>query len=297
MATVVAQDVPLKTVEDRVAEYGDAVRERLEPHFRAAGLPYPPERVTLVGLKRERIVQVYAGGAEGESPFVCAYPILAASGTLGPKLREGDRQVPEGIYPIRELNPNSLYHLSLWIGYPNEFDLVHAAEEGRTEPGGEIMIHGGAESRGCLAVGDPAAEDLFVLAALAGIDKVTVILAPFDFRDEQGGTLPNELPPWSAELYARIKAELAKLPPAVTASPRDELTSRAAHRESGDGENATAAAHTTENLSARRWASALSVAPPVCRDRARDARDRCGGTGLYRARFPETTPRRGRSLG
>ncbi len=86
------------------------------------------------------------------------------------------------------------------------------------------MIHGGAESRGCLAVGDLAAEDLFVLAALAGIDKVTVILAPFEFRDEQGGTLPNELPPWTAELYARIKAELAKLAPGC-----NRVTTRRAH--------------------------------------------------------------------
>ncbi len=71
------------------------------------------------------------------------------------------------------------------------------------------MIHGGAESRGCLAVGDPAAEDLFVLAALTCTENVIVILAPFDFRNQPGRALPNELPSWSAELYARIKAELA----------------------------------------------------------------------------------------
>ncbi len=82
-------------------------------------------------------------------------------------------------------------------------------KRGRTEPGSEIMIHGGTESRGCLAVGDPAAEDLFVLAALIGIENVTMILAPFDFRREQGSALPNDLPPWSVELYAGIKAELA----------------------------------------------------------------------------------------
>ena len=201
-----------KTVEERVAEFGGAVRERVEPQFRAAGVPYPPNRLTLIGLKQERRLEVYAAGPDDQFKLVCSYPILAASGVVGPKLREGDRQVPEGLYRVRELNPNSLFHLSLWLDYPNEFDLARAAEEGRTEPGSEIMIHGDTRSRGCLAIGDPAAEDLFVLAALTGIEKISVILAPLDFRSGASPELPDGAPPWTPGLYETIKRELAKYP-------------------------------------------------------------------------------------
>ena len=212
IAVARGQGVP-KTVEERVVEFGSVVRERFEPKFRAAGVPYPPNRLALIGLKQERVLEVYASGADDEFKFICSYPVLAASGVLGPKLREGDRQVPEGIYRVRELNPNSLFHLSLWLNYPNEFDLARAAEEGRTEPGSEIMIHGDAKSRGCLAMGDPAAEDLFVLAALTGIENIKVILAPLDFRSGASPSLPSASPPWTRQLYETIKNELAKYPP------------------------------------------------------------------------------------
>ena len=207
IATANAQ-IPLKTVGDRVAEFGDVVRARLEPHFRAAGVSYPPERVTLLGFKKERVLEVYAASKETPFRFIRSYPILAASGLPGPKLREGDRQVPEGIYRVRELNPNSRFHLSLWLDYPNGHDRLRAATEQRGNLGGEIMIHGNAVSRGCLAMGDAAAEDLFVLAALIGIQNVQVILSPIDFRSSTFVSLPGDSPAWTADLYEQIKRAL-----------------------------------------------------------------------------------------
>ena len=59
--------------------------------------------------------------------MICVYPVLGASGVLGPKLKEGDRQVPEGVYRVPELNPNSDFHLSLRLDYPNEFDRAQGA--------------------------------------------------------------------------------------------------------------------------------------------------------------------------
>jgi murein L,D-transpeptidase YafK len=136
----------------------------------------------LAGFKREKVVHLYAAG-ETEAPrFVHAYPVLAASGQLGPKLAEGDRQVPEGIYRIESLNPNSRFHLSLRLDYPNQFDRARAQEEGRQELGGDIMIDGAASSIGCLAIGDPAIEELFVLVADVGRENVSVILSPVDLR-------------------------------------------------------------------------------------------------------------------
>ena len=201
----------VKTIEERIAEFGAIVQQRLEPKFRAAGVRYPPSRVTLLGLKRERRLEVYAADAKGAPRFICAYPVLAASGTLGPKLRQGDRQVPEGIYRVRELNPNSRFHLSLWVDYPNAFDRARAAADGREKLGGEIMLHGEAVSKGCFAMGNPAAEDLFVLAALTGIENVTVIFTPVDFRTESLGDLPPGAPAWSRDLYRQIERALARL--------------------------------------------------------------------------------------
>ncbi len=208
-STLCAQEeAPLKTTEDRLAEFGDAVRARLEPQFRAAGIAYPPTQVMLIGLKAERVLEVHARDADKDFRLVCRYPILAASGGPGPKLREGDLQVPEGSYALRELNPNSRFHLSLWIDYPNAEESARAAAEGR-DPGGEIMIHGGHESRGCLALGDPAAEDLFVLAALTGIENVRVLLVPRDLRSLGGKLSPAE------EI---LRAELQRFPAAQVSS-------------------------------------------------------------------------------
>ena len=211
----------LKTIDDRLAEFGEVVRQRLAPQFAAAGVPFPPKRLAFVGLKQERVLEVYAAGEDEVFRQVCAYAVLGASGVLGPKLREGDRQVPEGIYRIWELNPNSRFHLSLWVGYPNDFDLARAAEEDRWAPGGEIMIHGGDRSTGCLAVGDPAAEDLFVLAALTGIENVSVVISPVDFRNESLGEVPPDAPAWACEVYEQVAAELARYPRSLT-SPADE---------------------------------------------------------------------------
>lgn len=200
------------TVTERVKQYGETARLRLQPHFAKAGLDYPPKQLLLLGLKAERELQVYAAGANGAFRFVRKYTVLAASGVLGPKLQEGDGQVPEGIYRIESLNPNSLFHLSLRIGYPNDFDREQARKEGRTRLGGDIMIHGSSASIGCLAMGDEAAEDLFVLAADSGLKNISVVLSPVDFR--LGKTVPPaaKLPPWTGQLYAEIESRLQRLP-------------------------------------------------------------------------------------
>jgi hypothetical protein len=149
---------------------------------------------------------------EGEDlRFIREYDLIAASGRLGPKLQEGDGQVPEGLYRIVLLNPNSRYHLSLRVSYPNEFDLAQARREGRTDPGTDIMIHGGARSRGCLAVGDEGAEDLFVVAALTETREIPLLISPVDFRVREFAA-PADAPIWTEELYGEIRAKLAAFP-------------------------------------------------------------------------------------
>lgn len=199
-----------KTLAQRLAQYGPAARERLVPALKRKGIEYPPRQVVLLALKQEREMQVYARTAQGPLRYVTTYPILGASGKLGPKLREGDMQVPEGIYRVVFLNSNSLYHLALRTNYPNMFDLEMAARDRRRQLGGDIMIHGYRCSIGCLAMGNPASEDLFVLAADAGMENVKVILSPVDFRTSHAGT--SGLPRWTPALYKQIAAEMARLP-------------------------------------------------------------------------------------
>jgi len=201
-----------KTVDDRLAQYGSAARGRLKPFFNKAQAEYPPKKLVLAGFKEENQLELYASAGDESFRFIRNYPILAASGGPGPKLKEGDRQVPEGIYSIESLNPNSQFHLSLRIGYPNAFDREQAKRENRINLGGDIMIHGNAVSIGCLAMGDEAAEDLFVLAADTGLRNISVVLSPVDFR--RGKTVsPNvRLPSWSEQLYSEIKSKLRNLP-------------------------------------------------------------------------------------
>ncbi len=198
----------LKTIQDRLEEFGALVRKRLAPHFQQAGVHYPPSRLALVAIKETRKLELWAANEGEDLRFIREYDVLAASGRLGPKLREGDRQVPEGVYRIVLLNPNSHYHLSLRVSYPNDFDLAQAAREGRTEPGTDIMIHGGARSRGCLAVGDEGAEDLFIVAALTETREIPLIISPVDFRVREFAT-PADAPAWTEELYREIGARLA----------------------------------------------------------------------------------------
>ena len=200
-----------KTVADRLSEFGDSVHARLEPRFHEIGITYPPKKLSLVGLKQERQLQLWVSDDSSDFRFLKSYPIVAASGTLGPKLKEGDRQVPEGLYQIESLNPNSRFHLALRVNYPNAFDKEHGRLDGRTNLGSDIMIHGGSASIGCLAVGDQAAEDLFVLAAESDIKNISVILAPVDFRVRELPPGAPSSPAWISKLYADIRNALALL--------------------------------------------------------------------------------------
>lgn len=196
-----------RTVEDVVKDFGPRAEMSLKPAFEKVGLSYPPEKVALLGFKEEKRLELWAKN-QSEWIFVSEFKIKAASGKAGPKLKEGDRQVPEGIYRIESLNPNSSFHVSMKLNYPNNFDQSHAKADGRQDLGGDIFIHGKASSIGCLAMGDEVAEQLFVLIHRVGIRNVSVIIAPRDFRRFGIAAEENPSPPWLAELYAKIDMEL-----------------------------------------------------------------------------------------
>ncbi len=213
---------PKATVEDRLRSYESVVRQRLAPALQAKGLSYPLETFTLLVIKDASLLQIFAHDG-GRAVHIKDYPVLADSGTLGPKLREGDGQIPEGIYEVNFLNPNSLYHLSLRLNYPNDFDQHMAKRDGRTQLGGDIMIHGKNVSVGCVAIGDPGIEEIFCLAARAGVQNIKVIIVPTDWRTKPFNVKTIKEPAWLPELYATLKAELDRLRQAATPPPPDRL--------------------------------------------------------------------------
>jgi hypothetical protein len=195
------------TVGDVLHAYGKNVVDKLGHYFKKAKVAYPPLEVTLIAYKQEKKLELWARD-KGEFRLIRDYFIMAASGDADPKLHQGDRQVPEGVYRITDLNPNSHYHLSMKLNYPNEFDLIHAELDGRTELGSDIFIHGKDASIGCLAVGDAAIRELFVLTAQVGVANVKVVIAPHDPRTYPLTANSEELPPWTSELYAMISREI-----------------------------------------------------------------------------------------
>lgn len=195
-----------ETIASVMQKYGEQAIQRITPYFTRQGMDFPPAELRLLALKHERILEVWAG-QQDQFKLIRTYKILAASGVAGPKLREGDKQVPEGRYRIVALNPNSHFHLSMKLNYPNDFDLLQAQKEARSEPGTNIFIHGKAVSVGCLAMGDTAIEELFALVHLAGKENVQVLIAPSDPRVQPVAAGSDDSPLWLNELYKELNAE------------------------------------------------------------------------------------------
>ncbi len=108
------------------------------------------------------------------------YDFCAHSGTLGPKIMEGDLQTPEGFYKINVFNPESTYHLSLGVDYPNMVDLARTGPS--KKPGGDIYIHGNCVTVGCIPLTDEKIKEVYVLAVEArnqGQSAIPVHIFPF----------------------------------------------------------------------------------------------------------------------
>ncbi len=149
---------------DRVADARKRHGAHLAQIFASAGVAYPARDIYLRIFKDEGQLELWARtGSAAPFRLVQTYPILCASGTLGPKRREGDNQVPEGFYQVDRYNPRSLFQLSLGLDYPNAADRILTADP--EHPGTDIFIHGNAVSVGCLAMGDAAAEEIYLAAS------------------------------------------------------------------------------------------------------------------------------------
>jgi murein L,D-transpeptidase YafK len=196
-----------ETIDSIQEKFGMMVRERLAKDLKKAGFSDFPEDISLLIFKEEKTLELY-GKKSGQWNLIKTYPFTATSGQLGPKLQEGDRQIPEGIYRIGYLNPNSKFHLSAKINYPNDFDKKKATLDNRTDLGGDIFIHGNRMTIGCVPVGDRGIEELFLLMANARPRKIEVILSPRDFRKNDHFPKLAHIN-WAIELYEQIQVVLS----------------------------------------------------------------------------------------
>ena len=159
MGTSVTRDAAGR---DRVAGLA-AARERLQPLLAAKDLELGAP-VFIRIFKESRELEVWLRrDSDKQWLLLRSYPICNYSGRLGPKLREGDRQSPEGLYWVGpgQLNPGSRYHLAFNLGFPNSFDRAH----GRT--GSYLMVHGNCVSIGCYAMTDRGIEEIYALVEAA----------------------------------------------------------------------------------------------------------------------------------
>lgn len=157
----------------------DRVRPALERDLAAAGLAFGAPVFVRI-FKAEHELELWLARDDGTFALFRTWPIRRWSGDLGPKLRQGDGQAPEGFYRVaaRQLNPYSRYHLAFNLGYPNAYDRAHA----RT--GDFLMVHGSCVSIGCYAMGDDAIEQIYTLVAAAlvrGQPAFDVHAFPFRF--------------------------------------------------------------------------------------------------------------------
>ena len=176
----------------------EAIREKealLSKLFAAKDIEYPPRRILIRAFKQEKILQLWSASIDN-SPFklVKEYPICTISGNLGPKRQKGDRQIPEGFYFIDRFNPSSNFYLSLGINYPNRSDKILGVSGNL---GGDIFIHGGCVTIGCIPITDDYIKELYWVAVQAkskGQHKIPVHIFPTKLEDENMERLKKTFP-------------------------------------------------------------------------------------------------------
>jgi murein L,D-transpeptidase YafK len=171
--------------------------EVLRQRFKEKSVAYPPHAILLRAFKQVGLLELWAADAE-DKPYVLVheYRIFTSSGTLGPKRRFGDEQVPEGFYELDWFNPQSNFFLSLHISYPNASDRILGSHQ---NPGGDIFLHGNCASIGCIPITDDGIKEVYWLAVLVhnqGQQHLPIQIFPARLTDdglrELTATHPNQ---------------------------------------------------------------------------------------------------------
>src|ERR1700723_2164443 len=161
-----------------------------------------PSSPTLIRTyKKEAELQIWKMKSDGQYALLKTFPMCRWSGQLGPKLREGDHQVPEGFYTITpgQMNPNSAYYLSFNVGYPNAYDRAW------DRTGGSIMVHGICSSAGCYSMTDAQIAEIYAIAreSFNGGQRA-IQMQSYPFRMTAENLAKHRLDP-NAEFWKQLK--------------------------------------------------------------------------------------------
>ncbi|MBX3120422.1 MAG: L,D-transpeptidase family protein [Fimbriimonadaceae bacterium] len=210
----------------RVAEARRAKEKKLTEMSRKIGIPYPAPEILIRAFKGESELEIWAAPKKGAAmKLLTSYKIAAQSGELGPKRKQGDRQVPEGFYHIERFNPQSRFLLSLGLNYPNGSDQKLSDKE---KPGGDIFIHGDQKSIGCLAMTDDKIQEIYLIAygaRKAGQARIPVHIYPMRMTRANAKILAEHSvsDPALSKLWAQLQKgydafEATKRPPKIAVS-------------------------------------------------------------------------------
>ncbi|MFA6152418.1 MAG: L,D-transpeptidase family protein [Chitinophagaceae bacterium] len=166
-------------VAQAYSKYNDTIRKL----FTSKALSYPPKDIYIREFKSQNEMELWARENPADQyKLIKIYRVCALSGILGPKRFEGDRQVPEGSYFIEDFNPQSDFFLSMLINYPNYSDVILGDKK---KPGGDIYIHGGCVTVGCVPMTDEQIQELYVVclnSKLNGQNYIPINIYPTRFN-------------------------------------------------------------------------------------------------------------------
>lgn len=159
---IITQSACTEIAMDRVEKAYAEKQEKMTQLLREKGINIEALELFLRAFKQEQILEVW-GKNKQDTVFtkLIEYPFCKFSGKLGPKRKEGDKQIPEGIYHIDRFNAKSNFHLSLGLNYPNKSDRILGDPE---RPGSDIFIHGGCQTIGCIPITNDKIRELYLLA-------------------------------------------------------------------------------------------------------------------------------------
>jgi murein L,D-transpeptidase YafK len=205
------------------------------PELIPAEQPLPKETLDLIGkkgmqpgmpifvriFKEESELEVWKAREDGRFYHFKTYPICNWSGEIGPKLKKGDKQAPEGFYAVgpRQMKPDSNYHVAFNLGFPNAYDRSH------DRTGEYLMIHGKCKSAGCYAMTDALAEEIYALARDAfrnGQTAFEVHAFPFRMTDEKLARFKGQknYPFWAMIKPGYDFFETYRVPPSIAVCER-----------------------------------------------------------------------------
>jgi len=176
----------------RVKSAYEEKQERLEKLFKVQGLDLHQSNIFIRIFKSEGQLELWASANKTNYKLINQYKICAFSGKLGPKRKRGDLQTPEGFYFINRFNPQSNYHLSLGLNYPNDADKLLGNKKNL---GGDIFIHGDCVTIGCVPLTDELIEEVYISAVEAfdfGQTKIPVHIFPMKLNKEGLSFLKRE---------------------------------------------------------------------------------------------------------